>query len=1121
MLVPAFFDPSVGRAQIAEKPLPEAWERIERVHLLAPGTGFINTRSRLLLTEDNGKSWSDRTPPIAGTHEILDVQFRDPQAGRLLFSTSERSILLGTTTDGGRHWAVSSVRSLSQNEWAGFSGSASLSFADDQHGWVMLRGVSSSNFSVGSLLATSDGGLTWNERPAPPAGDPVVFVTAADGWMAGGPAHTDMYVTRDGGRTWQATAIHAGGAFRYSLPRFADALLGSVLVQADAAGGATAYTYRTEDGGRSWQAAGFNVSHEGESTTLIASGGYSRLRTVAKAAYLGSEESLLEADFVNDRTGWLLAGSGACDRAGACYRRTRLVAVDEGEPVTDITPPDLRGRERHSGGLDMCSAPAIGQMPTWWTGSPEDSVNVYLGGVSAACSAPSADWISQARGMGWSLIPIWAGPQAPCSGFSHKLSASPSVAGSQGAGEANAASDAAASLGLTNTAVFYDMENYDVGDASCSAAVQAFVTGWVRQMHARGNLAGIYGAASVVPDWANAELPPDAIRRFAGIPIAGGGGETPIATRSVVDNPEGVIIGPARASIIGYSSSSGMENQAAAAAASGFKINVTYGGTVPAAAQTAFNSLVSTYQGLFNNNVTVNINVNFGNTGLGSSNTFLVSVPYSTWRAAVIANANANPGNSYAAAAAASLPANDPIGDGTVLVRTPNARALGLSANVASDSTLTFNSAAAFEYNGVAASGKFDFMDVAAHELDEALGIGSSLTGIANNTAIMSSSFEAEAEDYFRYSATNTRAITTNPAAFVYFSYNGGATNVARFNQDNTNFEDRNDWIYGNFGCPASPAYVQDGLVCSNQAVPVGSGPEVIVLNTLGYNTGPASAPATITSPANGSTLPGSSVTFQWTTGTGVTQYWLSISKAGVGGGELYNSDPGPGLVTSKTINGLPTDGSTIYVRLYSHIGATWPSVDYTYTAAGPATIFSPANGSTLPGASVTFQWTTGTGVTQYWLSVSKTGAGGGDLFNADPGPGLVTSRTISGLPTDGSTIYVRLYSHIGSTWPWIDYTYTAAGPATITSPVNGSTLPGSSVTFQWTTGTGVTQYWLSISKVGAGGGDLFNADPGPGLVTSRTISGLPTDGSTIYVRLYSHIGATWPSRDYVYTAFH
>ena len=281
-----------------------------------------------------------------------------------------------------------------------------------------------------------------------------------------------------------------------------------------------------------------------------------------------------------------------------------------------------------------------------------------------------------------------------------------------------------------------------------------------------------------------------------------------------------------------------------------------------------------------------------------------------------------------------------------------------------------------------------------------------------------------------------------------------------------------------------------------------------------------AQSPATMWSPAQGSTLPGSSVTFQWSTGTGVTQYWLSISKVGVGGGDLFNSDPGPGLVTSRTIIGLPIDGSTIYVRLYSYTG-NWASLDYTYTAAtaGPAIITSPANGSTLPGSSVTFQWTTGIGVSQYWLSISKVGAGGGDLYNADPGPGPVTSKTINGLPTDGSTVYVSLYSCIGSNWNSLAYTYTAAGPANVTSPANGSTFTSSSVTFQWSAGGGVTQYWLSISKVGAGGGDLYNSDPGPGLVTSKTITGLPTDGSTIYVRLYSHIGGTWPSRDYTYTA--
>jgi hypothetical protein len=33
----------------------------------------------------------------------------------------------------------------------------------------------------------------------------------------------------------------------------------------------------------------------------------------------------------------------------------------------------------------------------------------------------------------------------------------------------------------------------------------------------------------------------------------------------------------------------------------------------------------------------------------------------------------------------------------------------------------------------------------------------------------------------------------------------------------------------------------------------------------------------------------------------------------------------------------------------------------------------------------------------------------------------------VSHLPTNGSTLYVRLYSYNGSTWSYSSYTYTAA----------------------------------------------------------------------------------------------
>src|SRR6266436_5592264 len=135
------------------------------------------------------------------------------------------------------------------------------------------------------------------------------------------------------------------------------------------------------------------------------------------------------------------------------------------------------------------------------------------------------------------------------------------------------------------------------------------------------------------------------------------------------------------------------------------------------------------------------------------------------------------------AAAVATLPAADPIGNGTMsFVRTADAEAIGLANFAGTDSALTFtNDGVTFEFTGVPTAGLWDFQNVFEHELDEALGIGSALTHIVNNGALPAS---FEPEDYFRYSSTpGVRSITTSPTAAVFFSYNG-TTDVAQFNQN-------------------------------------------------------------------------------------------------------------------------------------------------------------------------------------------------------------------------------------------------------------------------------------------------------------------------------------------------
>jgi len=185
-----------------------------------------------------------------------------------------------------------------------------------------------------------------------------------------------------------------------------------------------------------------------------------------------------------------------------------------------------------------------------------------------------------------------------------------------------------------------------------------------------------------------------------------------------------------------------------------------------------------------------------------------------------------------------------------------------------------------------------------------------------------------------------------------------------------------------------------------------------------------ASAQAVLTTPAPGSVLVGPNVTFSWTAGTGnTTGYSLWLGSTGVGSSNLYHS--GETTATSVTANGLPTNGETIYARLFTTINGATVHADYTYTAVSQAVLTTPTPGSTLTGATVTFTWTAGTGhTTSYSLWLGSTGAGSYNLYNSHAT--TATSVTATGLPTNGETIYARLFTTINGVTVHTDYTYTA-----------------------------------------------------------------------------------------------
>ena len=111
--------------------------------------------------------------------------------------------------------------------------------------------------------------------------------------------------------------------------------------------------------------------------------------------------------------------------------------------------------------------------------------------------------------------------------------------------------------------------------------------------------------------------------------------------------------------------------------------------------------------------------------------------------------------------------------------------------------------------------------------------------------------------------------------------------------------------------------------------------------------------------------------------------------------------------------------------------GGTWSTVDTTYiaaTATAEPAVSSPLTGAVLGSPSQSFSWSAnGTAVDEWWIYAGSS-LGGSDYHDSGNLFGAL-GTTVSGLPSDGSTVYVRLWHRqTGGAWSSVDTTYTA-GP--------------------------------------------------------------------------------------------
>lgn len=253
----------IGSTAPSAPTVPADRPHLRLAHLITATTGWALTDQQLRWTTDAGSTWATITPPGVQADRLLGVAFPDTLHGWVVAAglpdtAQQTGLVVLRSADGGKTWQEGALAAPSGAYTSVPDGRVAIDFVDAQHGWIVVRLASSSNFSRGELFRTVDGGANW-QRGAIPIGDPVHFVTATDGWTAGGAGGNQLYATHDGGQSWvpQSLAlpeVFAGRQPTYAVPTFVDRQTGilPVTLAADDALASAIVFYVTRDSGRSW-----------------------------------------------------------------------------------------------------------------------------------------------------------------------------------------------------------------------------------------------------------------------------------------------------------------------------------------------------------------------------------------------------------------------------------------------------------------------------------------------------------------------------------------------------------------------------------------------------------------------------------------------------------------------------------------------------------------------------------------------------------------------------------------------------------------------------------------------------------------------------------------------------
>lgn len=258
----------------------------------------------------------------------------------------------------------------------------------------------------------------------------------------------------------------------------------------------------------------------------------------------------------------------------------------------------------------------------------------------------------------------------------------------------------------------------------------------------------------------------------------------------------------------------------------------------------------------------------------------------------------------------------------------------------------------------------------------------------------------------------------------------------------------------------------------------------------------------------------------------------VTFSANGYGGTPPYTYSWSGGTVTGNTqsVYFQPPSTGTYYARIdirdsvgHGNFNSCSETVQSGNGSTGAPLTSSPGSQGIVPGATASYSVTVGSnaafaGTVSFAASNLPSGASAVFTPSTVSQSGTTALSIATGVSTPLGTFPVTITAQSGalSFSTIVSLTVAASTPATMLAPAPGTILTASTATLTWSTGSGASQYLLTLGS-SQGASDILYANTGT--ITSATAYNVPAPSSpqTIYATLSSLISGSWQSRSYTY----